>query len=160
MIYLAGQIPLDPGSMTITPGGFSSQARLAVANTQAVAVAAGGCVAAASLGLTIYLADAAAGAAARREVQALLRDLRADAVGFAARAERERTRRSAPGFAGAAAASAGEAAGGGGEGSGDEEEEGGQGEEGHIDEYLRPPQTALRLRPPVVFLGVPELPRG
>jgi hypothetical protein len=153
---MAGQIPLDPGSMAIAPGGFAAQARLALANTQAVAVAAGGCLAAACLGLAVYVSEAAAGRAARREVQALLAELRIDAVGFVARAERERLRQLPP---------AGGATSGCGGGCGVVERGAAVGEDeeapgGHIDEYLRPPRTALRLRPPVVYLEVPALPRG
>jgi enamine deaminase RidA (YjgF/YER057c/UK114 family) len=169
-IFMAGQIPLDPGSMTVAPGGFAAQARLALANTQAVAVAAGGCLGSACLGLTVYLAAAAAGPGARSEVQGLLRLLQTDPAGFAARDARLRLRRA--GILGpappAAAAPAGHAAAGaeeeeeeefeagaGGEGTGSDEEG-----EGFLDDYLRPPRTALRLRPAVLYVEVPALPRG
>ena len=159
LIHAAGQIPLDPGSMEITAAGdFDAQAALALAHMQSVAVAAGGDAARACLGLTVYLAGEAAGgadagdgpaAAARRSVLRRLGELRRDAPGYAQRAESARLAAGgAPGFA---------AASGGGD---DEEEEEEEGNGAFLDEYLRPPATALRLRAPVVFVGVPALPRG
>lgn len=168
LIFLAGQIPLDPSSMAIKSRGLAAQARLAVANTQAVAIAAGGCAAAASLGLTVYLAEAARGEdgsiGARRVVWQLLQQLQEDAVGFMARAARESLQ-------GRAAVIA---AGGGQEGfskqPAGEEEPGeqkevkeaveGDEEEEYLDDYLRAPATAVKLRPPVVLVEVPALPRG
>jgi reactive intermediate/imine deaminase len=56
IVYLSGQIPLDPATMTMAPGGFEAQAIRAFENLKAVAVAAGG-----GLGdivkLNVYLAD-------------------------------------------------------------------------------------------------------
>ena len=41
-IYLSGQIPLDPETMTLVEGGFTEQARRVFENLKAVAEAAGG----------------------------------------------------------------------------------------------------------------------
>lgn len=151
---MAGQIPLDPGSMTIAPGGLPAQAPLALAHAQAVAVAAGGDVAAACLGLTVYLAGAAGGRDARQLVLDALAALRRDPLGFVARAERARLAAGgAPGFGAAGGA-------GGGEGSGSGSEGDGGGGGGHVDGYLQPPRSGAALAPPVVFLEVPALPRG
>lgn len=55
-VYLSGQIPLDPVSMTLVDGGIEAQTRRVLDNLAAVAAAAGGtldhCVK-----LTIYLTD-------------------------------------------------------------------------------------------------------
>ncbi|WP_237059699.1 RidA family protein [Microbulbifer sediminum] len=55
-VYLSGQIPLDPETMEIVPGGFEAQARQVFANLSAVCEAANG-----SLGhivkLNLYLTD-------------------------------------------------------------------------------------------------------
>eukprot|EP00775_Hariotina_reticulata_P010371 gene10371-10529_t len=77
LIYMAGQIPLEPASMAIrdqlraptgTTSTGSSSARIIAAQVwrtllscQAVAVAIKSCVASAALGLTVYLADSAVG---------------------------------------------------------------------------------------------------
>ena len=56
MVFLSGQIPLDPVSMDIVEGDIEAQARQALDNLAAVATAAGGtlddCVK-----LTIYMTD-------------------------------------------------------------------------------------------------------
>jgi len=58
MIYLSGQIPLDPATMEIVEGGIDPQARRVMTNLAAVAAEAGGslddCVK-----LTIYLTSLA-----------------------------------------------------------------------------------------------------
>lgn len=41
-VYLSGQIPLDPASMTLVEGGFAAQAEQVFANLQAVCQAADG----------------------------------------------------------------------------------------------------------------------
>jgi reactive intermediate/imine deaminase len=56
VVYLSGQIPLDPASMVLVDGDFSAQTHRVFKNLQAVCVAAGGdldqC-----LRLTIFLTD-------------------------------------------------------------------------------------------------------
>lgn len=58
MVYLSGQIPLDPATMEIVAGGIDPQARRVMSNLAAVAAEAGGslddCVK-----LTIYLTSLA-----------------------------------------------------------------------------------------------------
>ena len=55
-VYLSGQIPLDPGTMELVPGGIDAQIRQVFDNLAAVAEAAGG-----GLGdivkLNVYLTD-------------------------------------------------------------------------------------------------------
>jgi hypothetical protein len=64
---------------------------------------------------------------------------------------------------GASQAQEGRAAGA---GTGDEDDSGGEGsedglqEEPYLDEYLRPPEVQQVQEPAVVYLTVPELPRG
>src|SRR5512143_3598729 len=41
-VYLSGQIPLDPATMTLVDGGMDAQIRRVFDNLQAVAIAAGG----------------------------------------------------------------------------------------------------------------------
>jgi reactive intermediate/imine deaminase len=55
-VYLAGQIPLDPGTMQIVPGGVRAQVHQVFRNLQAVAHAAGGSLADA-VKVTVYLTD-------------------------------------------------------------------------------------------------------
>lgn len=43
-VYLSGQIPLDPASMTLVDGGFSAQAEQVFLNLKAVCEAANGCL--------------------------------------------------------------------------------------------------------------------
>ncbi|MCC6301697.1 MAG: RidA family protein [Gammaproteobacteria bacterium] len=57
-VYLSGQIPLDPVTMEMVPGGFEAQAIQAFENLQAVARAAGGGFADV-VKLNVYLADLA-----------------------------------------------------------------------------------------------------
>jgi reactive intermediate/imine deaminase len=58
MVYLSGQIPLDPATMEIVEGGIGPQTRRVISNLAAVAAEAGGtlddCVK-----LTIYLSSIA-----------------------------------------------------------------------------------------------------
>jgi reactive intermediate/imine deaminase len=55
-VYLSGQIPLDPATMEIVPGGAEAQIRRVFDNLQAVAEAAGGSMAD-IVKLTVYLTD-------------------------------------------------------------------------------------------------------
>lgn len=58
LVFMSGQIPLDPKTMEIVPGGIEAQARRVLDNLAAVAAEAGGglddCVK-----LTIYMIDLA-----------------------------------------------------------------------------------------------------
>lgn len=56
MVYLSGQIPLDPVTMTLVEGGFEAQTVQMFENLKAVAEAASGSLADA-VKLTIYLTD-------------------------------------------------------------------------------------------------------
>jgi len=55
-VYLSGQIPLDPATMTLVEGGFEAQTVQMFENLKAVAEASGGSLADA-VKLTIYLTD-------------------------------------------------------------------------------------------------------
>jgi reactive intermediate/imine deaminase len=55
-VYLSGQIPLDPVTMTLVEGGFEAQTVRMFENLKAVAEASGGSLADA-VKLTIYLTD-------------------------------------------------------------------------------------------------------
>lgn len=55
-VYLSGQIPLDPDSMQIVPGGFEREVEQVLANLNAVAEAAGGNLDD-IVKLTVYLTD-------------------------------------------------------------------------------------------------------
>ncbi|MFP4132128.1 MAG: Rid family detoxifying hydrolase [Thiohalospira sp.] len=55
-VYLSGQIPLDPASMTLVEGDFGAQVRRVLDNLAAVAAAAGGSLADVAK-LNIYLTD-------------------------------------------------------------------------------------------------------
>lgn len=55
-VYLSGQIPLDPASMTLVVGSFRDEAVQAFENLKAVCEAAGGSLAHIAK-LTIYLTD-------------------------------------------------------------------------------------------------------
>jgi reactive intermediate/imine deaminase len=55
-VYLSGQIPLDPKSMTLVAGGIDEQIHQMFKNLAAVAQAAGGSLAHASK-VTIYMTD-------------------------------------------------------------------------------------------------------
>lgn len=56
VVYLSGQIPLDPASMTLVEGGMEAQIRRVFDNLQAVAGAAGGSLADV-VKLNVYLTD-------------------------------------------------------------------------------------------------------
>lgn len=56
LIFLSGQIALDPATMELVPGGVDSQARQVFANLAAVAEAAGGSLAD-LVKLNVYLTD-------------------------------------------------------------------------------------------------------
>jgi reactive intermediate/imine deaminase len=57
-VYLSGQIPLDPASMTLVEGGIEAQIRRVFDNLSAVAAAAGGSLADVAK-LNIFLTDLA-----------------------------------------------------------------------------------------------------
>jgi len=57
-VYLSGQIPLDPNTMTIVDGGFEAQARQVLINLSAVAKASGSSLAQ-TVKLTVYVTDLA-----------------------------------------------------------------------------------------------------
>ena len=56
LVFLSGQIPLDPATMEIVPGDFEARARRVFENLKAVAEAAGGTLDQ-IVKLTIYLTD-------------------------------------------------------------------------------------------------------
>jgi reactive intermediate/imine deaminase len=56
LVFLSGQIPLDPGTMELVTGGFDEQVRRVFRNLAAVCEAAGGDLGQ-ILKLTVYLAD-------------------------------------------------------------------------------------------------------
>jgi reactive intermediate/imine deaminase len=56
IVYLSGQIPLDPATMQLVTGDIEAQARRVFENLKAVAEAAGGSLAQA-VKLTIFLTD-------------------------------------------------------------------------------------------------------
>lgn len=56
LVFLSGQIPLDPASMEIVAGDFEARARQVFANLAAVAEAAGGTLNDA-VKITVYLTD-------------------------------------------------------------------------------------------------------
>lgn len=56
LVFLSGQIPLDPGTMEIAAGTFEDRARQVFANLAAVAQAAGGTLDDV-VKLTVYLTD-------------------------------------------------------------------------------------------------------
>ena len=58
VVYLSGQIPLDPETMQIVDGGFAEQAKQVLNNLDAVAQASGGSLNDA-VKLTVYVTDLA-----------------------------------------------------------------------------------------------------
>ena len=56
LVFLSGQIPLDPATMEIVDGDFEARARRVFDNLKAVTEAAGGCLDQ-IVKLTIYLTD-------------------------------------------------------------------------------------------------------
>jgi reactive intermediate/imine deaminase len=57
-VYVSGQIPLDPATMSMVEGGFQAQAEQVLKNLSEVAKAAGGSLTNA-VKLTVYLVDLA-----------------------------------------------------------------------------------------------------
>ena len=55
-VYISGQIPLNPQTMSVVDGGFEAQSRQVLANLSAVAQAAGGQLSDA-VKLTVYVTD-------------------------------------------------------------------------------------------------------
>ncbi|WIA29375.1 hypothetical protein OEZ86_011879 [Tetradesmus obliquus] len=187
LIYMAGQIPLDPASMAIaapSPAGLqhtiAAQAWRTLCSCQAVAVAVRSCFANASLGLTVYLSEACAAAGGQAIVQAALQAAWADrsvldclevpAAVLQAAAAAGGADDVAGQHAGLAAEVADHSTSGGGcgvaeqqqgeyEEAEDEESEDEQGC-GFVDDYLKPPVVMQPLRPTVVYVTVPALPRG
>ena len=58
VVYISGQIPLDPKSMELVDGGFKAQAQQVLKNLDAIAKAAGGSLDDA-VKLTVYVIDLA-----------------------------------------------------------------------------------------------------
>lgn len=178
LVYMAGQIPLDPASMTIpapaspsTAATIAAQAWRTVCSCQAVAVAVGSCVASAALGLTVYLSEACTAGGGRQVVQAALEAVWADrclldclevpaAVARAAAAAAVPAGVVLSGTAAAVAADARLQAVGGGSGACSSEDGGDESCGAVIDDYLKPPAVAAPLKPAVVYVTVPALPRG
>lgn len=201
IIHMAGQIPLDPGSMNIisnsTPGApltathasttsrscsagsshmawtVAAQVWRTLCSCQAVAVAVKSCFSSSCLGLTVYLTPAAAAAGGQQMVQAALEAVRKDrslliqpdsipGALLAAAAAAAGVEAAPADASGASRAQHGAAV----AGTGDEDDSGSEGsedglqEEPYLDEYLRPPEVQQVQEPAVVYLTVPELPRG
>lgn len=72
MVFLSGQIPLDPLSGQLVEGGIEVQARQAFANLQAVCEAAGGQLAD-CVKLTLFLTDLQDFATVNQTMQAFLK---------------------------------------------------------------------------------------
>jgi hypothetical protein len=194
---MAGQIPLDPGSMNIitsstpaapltgTHASTTSRSRSHMAWTlaaqvwrtlcscQAVAVAVKTCFASSCLGLTVYLTPAAAAAGGQQMVQAALQAVRTDRglltqpdsipdALLAAAAAAAGVEAAAADAGGAYTGQHGAVVAGTGDqdGSRSEGSEDGLQEEPYLDDYLRPPAVQQVQAPAVVYLTVPELPRG
>ncbi|WIA09297.1 hypothetical protein OEZ85_008704 [Tetradesmus obliquus] len=188
LIYMAGQIPLDPASMTTaapSPAGLqhtiAAQAWRTLCSCQAVAVAVRSCFSTASLGLTVYLSEACAAAGGQAVVQAALQAAWADRSVLDCLEVPAAVLQAAAAAGGAAADVAGQDAGraaevadhstSGGSCSAEEQQQGGYGEaereeseddegSGFVDDYLKPPAVEKPLRPTVVYVTVPALPRG
>lgn len=73
MVFLSGQVGLDPATGELVPGGLESEARRAFDNLRAVAEAAGPGLGAA-VRVTIYLTDLAQFATANRIMQEYFRE--------------------------------------------------------------------------------------
>ncbi len=58
LVFVSGQIPLDPATGALVPGGFAEQAGRALANVGAVLEAAG-CARSSVVKATVYLTDLA-----------------------------------------------------------------------------------------------------
>jgi reactive intermediate/imine deaminase len=68
VVFLSGQIGIDPATQALVEGGFEAQARQALRNLQAVAKASGGSLANA-VKLTLYLTDLGNFAVANRVME-------------------------------------------------------------------------------------------
>lgn len=73
MVFLSGQVGLDPESGQLVAGGFEAEARRVFANLAAVAEAAGSSLAAA-VRVTVYLTDFGQFAVANRIMQEYFRE--------------------------------------------------------------------------------------
>jgi reactive intermediate/imine deaminase len=73
MVFLSGQVGLDPETGQLVAGGFEAEARRVFANLAAVAEAAGSSLAAA-VRVTVYLTDFAQFAVANRIMQEYFRE--------------------------------------------------------------------------------------
>ncbi|KAG1662759.1 hypothetical protein FOA52_006784 [Chlamydomonas sp. UWO 241] len=144
LIYMAGSMPLDPSSMLVAaPGDVGAQARKALANAEAVAIALGASMLRGCLSLTVFVAAEAAETGGVLEALAAIEAELDGAVAAAA----------AAGNIGSAGFSS------------DDEDAGEDAGEGarltlRVDPYLAEPSIAAPLRPTVVVVVVPALPRG
>jgi len=73
MVFLSGQVGLDPATGQLVAGGFEAEARRVFANLAAVAEAAGSSLAAA-VRVTVYLTDFGQFAVANRIMQEYFRE--------------------------------------------------------------------------------------
>ena len=73
MVFLSGQVGLDPATGQLVPGGFEAEARRVFDNLAAVAEAAGSSLAAA-VRVTVYLTDFGQFAVANRIMQEYFRE--------------------------------------------------------------------------------------
>mmetsp|Transcript_35745 Transcript_35745/g.79546 ORF Transcript_35745/g.79546 Transcript_35745/m.79546 type:complete len:894 (+) Transcript_35745:147-2828(+) len=179
LVYLAGQIPLHPSSMTVVAGDAVAQTIRALASCEAVAVALRCSVLRGSLGLTVYVTAATA----LETLDAITRTI------FTAfdqgtlphiKPKRASSTNSPPVSGGTGSGSGGGVAVGGGcangcgraSGSGSArlsssgrscfEDEEGEGDDAvsRLDPYLEPPNVSNSMRPNVTFITVEALPRG
>jgi hypothetical protein len=184
LTYMAGQIPLDPASMAIaapSPAGLqhtiAAQTWRTLCSCQAVAVAVRSCFDSASLGLTVYLPEACAAAGGQAIVQAALQAVWADrnvlnslevppavlqAAAEAAAAAAGAGLAGEPGCSSSGISCSTEEQQQGGQTDGEDEESEAEQQQGSgfVDDYLKPPVVAKLLRPTVVYVTVPALPRG
>ena len=56
MVFVSGQVPIDPATGTLVPGGIREQTRRAIANLEAILVAAGASLTSV-VKTTVFLAD-------------------------------------------------------------------------------------------------------
>ena len=56
MVFVSGQVPIDPATGTLVPGGIHEQTRRAIANLEAILVAAGASLTSV-VKTTVFLAD-------------------------------------------------------------------------------------------------------
>lgn len=57
LIHMAGMLPLDPGSMTVVPGGVDVQIQRAFASCEAVAICLSSSMLLAAVGITVFYAS-------------------------------------------------------------------------------------------------------